>query len=205
MSKNGVELSDIVQTANVASGADYDSVATIADRSLTRVQVSDDIDGTFEIELPFNSNDLPAGVEVKDLEIYRLDESTQRWTKVKIIDHRQDAGDTWMVAAEVTGFSVFQIMTVVGSDGLTDFIVGPNPFRANKDGHVEFQFNSNSGGIFEIEVYTVTGRRVLKDTTVNSDKYEWHDAGKQASGYYIYRVKDRETGHEKTGKLAIIR
>ncbi len=207
ISDMSIDLSDTVQLANAASGEIYDSVHNIADDSLTRFRLSADTEGTFELELPFNIMEATVmGVDAEDLEIYRLNEAEAVWERTGVVtrDRRQVDGDTWVVEAEVTGFSLFQIMASTRAEGLDDFIVGPNPYRARSDDFIRFYFDSEDGP-FDIDIYTITGQQVYSVRYTGQDYYDWTDAQDVASGYYIYRVKDRGTGEEKTGKLAIIR
>jgi len=100
------------------------------------------------------------------------------------------------------------------ASGLSNLIVGPNPFRPN-DGRAStgrdrlyFGFNSSSPGPFVLEIYTLTGRLVYSEQT-SRDPYGWdlrNNSGQRvSSGYYLYRVEERSTGDMKTGKLAIVR
>ncbi len=99
--------------------------------------------------------------------------------------------------------------------GLSQMLVGPNPFRGS-DGRantgnqqMSFAFNSPSaGGPYEITIYSLSGGLVFNRTTEN-DPYSWdlrNNRGEVvSSGYYIYQVHDRSSGDRQTGKLAIVR
>ncbi len=203
-------LADTVSVATaklLAEDNRLNNLKELIDSSVIQIETSEKPD-SITLNLYYSEgwiSNLPLGRSEEELRIHRLNESTAVWEIVA--DSQVVNTDSKSLTVKVDEFSVFALSLepFAGSTGLTDFIVGPNPFRAGRDGHLEFQFNSDSTELFEIEVYTVTGRRVLKDTTGSNDKYEWHAADKVASGYYIYRVKDRETGQTQTGKLAIIR
>ncbi len=100
-----------------------------------------------------------------------------------------------------------------GGPGLSQLRVGPNPFRpddgrsATGEAGVRFEFNSFEDGPYEIEIYTITGRRVYR-TTTHTDPFVWdgRTPGGRAvsSGYYLYNVREKSSGQNRTGRLAII-
>ncbi len=102
-----------------------------------------------------------------------------------------------------------------GSPGLQNFRMGPNPFRpgdgksSTGDAGIWFFFDAAEGfGPFEISVYTVAGRLVY-ETVTTDPRYLWDTRNSSgdhvASGYYIYSVKERVTGEQKSGRLSIVR
>ncbi len=106
-----------------------------------------------------------------------------------------------------------ELLITGGEPGLSDLIVGPNPFRpgdgrpATGQNRLYFQFNSREPGPFLIEIYSLTGGLVYRATTTTV-RYEWDlrnlSGDRVSGGYYLYRVVEQTGGAERTGKLAIV-
>ncbi len=105
---------------------------------------------------------------------------------------------------------------VLLAPGLSNFIVGPNPFIAGDGNYATgedqllFQFNSTASGPFKIKIYSIGGGLVF-DTVYrgSTNRYHWslkNNSGRSvSSGYYIYYVEELSTGASVTGKLAVVR
>ncbi|RMH58608.1 MAG: T9SS C-terminal target domain-containing protein, partial [Candidatus Hydrogenedentota bacterium] len=166
-----------------------------------------------------------------------VDGTQIRWNTLKIYRHTGVAGDLWEERPTIAKqdpangqpgwlktwtehFSIFRLVGVGASVNLSNVVVGPNPFRPN-DGNPATGANYTGAagtGIFfgnlpaqvEIEVFSLSGRRVFRFSTTNSTgQVQWDvrngDGQDVASGVYLWRIKDTSTGETRTGKLTVIR
>jgi hypothetical protein len=189
-------------------------MTTITQQSITRFKAEND-NASFRISMGYDTSMVQKSDEVTPDDLYVARLGKDEWTKddVETIGVNTQNGT---VNAQVEHFSVFGILASASHyTGLNGMIIGPNPYRPN-DGRpangtpgkgIFFNFNS-SGGPFDIEIYTITGRKVF-DVLTSNDPFEWDvetNTGQDvASGTYLYRVKDLDTGDERTGKLTVIR
>ncbi|GEM_PF-5599929 len=216
-----VTISDTVidpETRNAVDNANRnarDQHLEIVEESVIRIEFSDVHDDGYVIRLPFNPDNLVRDPE--HLKAFKLDTDFDTWSREPILEETESIHDTY-VEVEVEEMSVFQLLNArpaADEAGLGSMLIGPNPYRPNDgdqttgtdEGSLDFEFNSASER-FEIEIYTVTGSLVY-DVTTHNDPYEWdveNNSGNDvASGTYLWRVKDLDTGDEETGKLTIIR
>ena len=111
-------------------------------------------------------------------------------------------------------------MVTKAVSNLNNLTVYPNPFvpydgiddngKPYSDSDLFSGIIFDFGGIVssvEIEIYTISGRRVQKIEKDNVASIQWDgkndDGNEVASGGYLYVIKS--SGDKKTGKLAIIR
>jgi hypothetical protein len=166
-----------------------------------------------------------------------VDGTRIRWNTLKIYRHSGVAGEAWIelattasqyptatadgwIEAQTTRFSIFQLVGVAASVDLSNVVIGPNPFRPN-DGNAAtglpftgavgtgIYFSNLPAGV-KIEVFTITGRRVMEfQTAASTGQIQWdvrnQDGRDVASGVYLYRIQDLATGQVRTGKLTVIR
>jgi parallel beta-helix repeat protein len=161
------------------------------------------------------------------------------WSTLRIFRHPSTAGGSWeerptlasqsptaanggvgWLRATTTRFSIFQLVGTAVSNNLANFSVGPNPFRPN-DGNAAtglpytgavgtgIYFSNLPAGV-KIEVFTITGRRVMEfQSAASTGQIQWdvrnQDGRDVASGVYLYRIQDMATGQVRTGKLTVIR
>ncbi len=165
---------------------------------------------------------IPAGYEVT----MELDRGYGSGTLAEDLDLTQEGEIVWddpvfesFTDEDVAYLEATIVAEPAGVERVVDFRVGPNPFRAEEHDKVSFQFqkyDEGAGVDFEIEIYTITGRLVyeesfygIADEVMEDGKpysqLHWEDADDVASGHYIYRLKDNNSGDEETGQLVIIR
>ncbi len=166
-----------------------------------------------------------------------VDGTLIRWNTLKIMRHPGTSGSSWemmtttasqdptpatagWIQTTTTRFSIFRLTGVAAAANLLGMTVGPNPYRPN-DGNPATGlpytgapgtgiYFSNLPAAVRIEVFTVTGRRVMRFETQNSTgQIQWdarnQDGREVASGVYLYRIHDLASGDVKTGKLTVIR
>jgi hypothetical protein len=166
-----------------------------------------------------------------------VDGTLIRWNSLRVMRHPGTPGGAWEATAttaskdptattagwlqvQTTRFSIFRLTGVAAAANLLNAVVAPNPFRPNDgDPATGLPYTGAAGtGIYfsdlpmqvKIEVYTISGRKVMEFQTTNSTgQIQWdvrnRDGVDVASGVYLYRIQDLATGQVKTGKLTVIR
>ena len=172
---------------------------------------SEAIEGKVRIVISYPS-EAPASYE-DDLRIYKLDEFSGEW---EILPGIQSVNTTQaIVTAETegsdwyTGTTYRLFVSLYSSENLSELIVYPNPYKPNSGlGHTNIIFDNLTENA-KIRVFNIAGELVRTMTEDDTDgRYEWNATNdgneRLASGVYIYLITDN-SGHKKTGKLAVIR
>ena len=170
-----------------------------------------------EIKIHYDKTAVEAASIAEDtLRIYVLDEENSYWNKVtgeQTVDKNNN-----FVSVKINHFSVYCLMGSGGSLDILNFANYPNPFS----GGTVFTFEITKNAAVKLNVYTVSGRLVMKFDAVdvvagynvipNSGIWDGTDSSnppKQlANGVYMYRIiatTDEGEKCQKTGKLVIIR
>jgi hypothetical protein len=233
---NASDTANVYMSVSIRSSSPFDGSlnsatrATIGDAVEVTLSSSDTalaVGKTATIRITFRDNNQDGFV----------DGTRTRWNTLKLYRHPGTAAGTWeeltttadtaptatragWIEARTTRFSIFRLVGVAAEANLNAFIVAPNPYRPN-DGNpaTGLPYTGAAGtGIYfsnlpasvRIEVFTITGRKVMEfQTSASTGQAQWNvknsDGRDVASGVYLYRIHDLATGQSVTGKLTVIR
>ncbi len=186
---------------------------------------------TVELKITDYNNDPLQGAKV-NLSGQKNNNYSAKTNSEGLVTFLEVVSDTYDVTVELSGYSSTSgELTVADHDikaeeleedftrlerlGIHGFAVGPNPLRSAKHDNIRFQLKETRSSNFKLKIYTINGSLVREKTFSNPDnafdgleQYEWNllnNAGEHAaSGFYLYRFMDLDSGQEETGKLAII-
>jgi hypothetical protein len=166
-----------------------------------------------------------------------IDGSTVKWSTIEIYSWSEGLGwerlptsgrispsagsPTGYITAPVRHFSLFRLVGGIALADLTNFMIGPNPFKPHDGNDAtgrEYDGTAGSGMYFsglpanvKIEIYSVAGRKVTEfsNNDPNRGQLQWDVRNDRreplASGYYLYIITDLSSNRRTTGKFAVIR
>ncbi len=159
--------------------------------------------GSIKLRFYFGSGyQLP---DKRTFRVVRLNVGDGRWEFIE--DYELNSDENW-IEASLNRLSIYKVVSIPFST-LKDVYVYPNPFKpgdsvygASSGGGVSF---GNLPDNAVITIFNIAGEFVEEIKHSSGATASWPEAGKVASGVYVYTVTSQDVSGVKTGKFMVVK